>query len=152
MSLPHSVSRFALALWCAICASVATAHEFWIEPLDYQVLPGTNIVANLKNGENFDGISLAFIDRNFTRFDVVVGDSITPVTGRMGDSPALDVPAPQSGLPDNGLVVVVHETTPSFVTYSEWDKFLAFAQHKDFRDIAARHAANGFGPVPFKER
>jgi hypothetical protein len=147
MSHPHSVSRFVLAMWCAICASVATAHEFWIEPTEYQVLPGTNIVANLKNGQNFEGISLAFFDRNITRFDVVVGDTVTPVTGRMGDSPALDLPGP-----DNGLVVVVHETTPSFVTYSEWDKFLAFAQHKDFRDIAARHAANGFGPVPFKER
>lgn len=139
--------RVFLALWCAICASVATAHEFWIEPKEFQVAPGEQISAQLKNGQNLQGISLAYFDRNITRFDVIIGDKINPVEGRMGDSPALDMSAPA-----NGLVVVVHETTPSFVTYKEWEKFLAFAAHKDFADIHARHEANGFGPAPFKER
>jgi len=65
----------------------------------------------------------------------------------MGDRPALDAAAP-----GDGLVVVVHETTPSFVNYKEWAKFQKFADHKDFPDMAARHAANGFPDPPFKER
>ncbi|WP_299280702.1 DUF4198 domain-containing protein [uncultured Tateyamaria sp.] len=143
MTLP----RFILALWCAICASVATAHEFWIEPQAYQVSSAGKIVADLKNGQEFVGTSLSYFPRNFTRFDVVVGDTVRPVEGRMGDRPALDVPAPL-----DGLAVVVHETTPSFVTYKEWAKFQKFADHKDFANIKARHAENGFPEPPFKER
>ncbi|WP_223421227.1 DUF4198 domain-containing protein [Tateyamaria pelophila] len=139
--------RIFLAFWCAICASVATAHEFWLEPGAFQVAPGDQITAQLKNGQKFEGMSLSYFDRNIARFDVVMGDVVTSVDGRMGDSPALDIPASETG-----LVVVVHETTPSFVTYKEWEKFAAFAGHKDFADIYARHEANGFGPVPFKER
>lgn len=141
------LTRVFLAFWCAICASVASAHEFWIEPAAYHVAPGDHVTAQLKNGQAFKGISLAYFERRFTRFDVIIADKVVPVDGRMGDSPALDVVAPKSG-----LMIVVHETTPSLVTYRDWEKFLVFAQHKDFPDIAARHAANGFGPVPFKER
>lgn len=109
--------------------------------------PSGRIVADLKNGQNFEGTSLAFFPKNFTRFDVIQGDTLRPVEGRLGDRPALAVPAPVGG-----LVGIVHETTPSFVTYSEWEKFVAFAEHKDFPDIKARHEANGFPPAPFKER
>jgi len=111
------------------------------------VAPATQITARLKNGQEFKGTTLSYFDRNIARFDIVVGDEVTAVDGRMGDNPALDVTA---GAP--GLVIVVHETTPSFVTYKEWEKFETFAAHKDFPDIAARHAAHGFGDVPFKER
>ncbi|WP_299042088.1 DUF4198 domain-containing protein [uncultured Tateyamaria sp.] len=139
--------RLFLALWCAILTTSATAHEFWIEPEVYQVPPSGKIIARLKNGETFEGVNLAYFERRIERFDVVVGDTIRPVEARMGDNPALDVPAPVGG-----LVVVVHETTPSLLTYKEWAKFLKFADHKDFADIEARHAANDFPAPPFKER
>lgn len=136
-----------MVFWCAIQAGYATAHEFWIEADAYQVAPGENIVANLKNGQEFVGTTLSYFDRNFSRFDVIHGDTGRNVQGRMGDRPALDQPAP-----GDGLVTIVHETTPSLVNYKEWTKFQAFADHKDFPDMAARHAANGFPPPPFKER
>ena len=136
-----------LCIWCAIFTGSATAHEFWIEADRYQVAPGENIVANLKNGELFEGTTMSYFTRSFTRFDVVQGSSGTTVQGRMGDRPAFDQPAP-----GEGLVTIVHETTPSFVNYKEWKKFQKFADHKDFRDMAARHSANGFPPPPFKER
>lgn len=105
------------------------------------------IVARLKNGEAFEGVNLAYFERRIARFDVVVGDTIQPVEARMGDNPALDVPAPVGG-----LVVVVHETTSSSLTYKEWAKFQKFADHKDFANIETQHAANGFPAPPFKER
>ncbi len=141
------LSRLFLIVWCALAASSATAHEFWIDAETYQVPAGGQLVANLKNGQIFEGTTLSYIPRNFSRFDVIQGDTIRPVEARMGDRPALNVPAPM-----DGLVAVVHETTPSFVNYKEWEKFQTFADHKDFPDIAARHAANGFPPVPFRER
>jgi hypothetical protein len=135
------------ALWCAILATSATAHEFWIEPEAYQVPASGQIVARLKNGEDFEGIALAYFDKRITRFDIVVGDTVGPVVARLGDNPALDMPGPISG-----LVVVVHETTPSTLTYKDWAKFQKFADHKDFADMKTRHAANGFPDAPFKER
>ncbi|KIC48730.1 DUF4198 domain-containing protein [Tateyamaria sp. ANG-S1] len=139
--------RLIVPLWCAICATSATAHEFWIEPERYQVPPSAQIVARLKNGEEFEGVNLSYFERRIARFDVVVGDTIRPVEARMGDNPALDVPGPVEG-----LVIVVHETTPSLLTYREWAKFQKFADHKDFPNIAARHADNRFPEPPFKER
>jgi len=139
--------RVALTVWCAIVGTIATAHEFWIEAERYQVPPSEQIVARLKNGQEFEGVDLAYFERRIARFDVVVGDTIRPVEARMGDNPALNVPAPVGG-----LVIVVHETTPSFVTYKEWEKFQTFADHKDFPDWRAEHAKLGFSDPPFKER
>ena len=141
------LSRLVLTLWCAICAGVATAHEFWLEADGYQVPTDGNIVVDLKNGENFAGTTLSFFGRNITRFDVVLGDDLRPVTGRMGDRPALDTPAPAEG-----LAIVVHETTPSFVNYKDWAKFQKFADHKDFAGWRVQHEALYFPDPPFKER
>ena len=131
---------------CLTLPALASAHEFWIEPGAYQVEPGEEITADLKNGENFSGINLSYIDRNIARFDIAMADEVAPVEGRMGDRPALKLSADRSG-----LIVVLHETTPSSLTYKTWDKFQTFADHKDFPDIRARHDARGLPEVDFKE-
>ncbi len=107
---------------------------------------GDQLVANLRNGQNFDGIALAWFENRFTRFEMVSGDSVTPVLGRMGDTPAL-----QSTAPMDGLLIILHETEPSSLTYTEWDKFLAFAAHKDFPNAASDHAAAGWPQDKFRE-
>ena len=104
------------------------------------------VVANLKNGEEFEGVALSWFDRNFTRFDMVLADETRPVTGRLGDTPALS----SVGWAD-GLMVVLHETTPSTLTYTDWDKFMRFADHKDFPNAAADHVANGWSQERFRE-
>lgn len=124
----------------------ALAHEFWIEPTEFQVGAGEDLVANLRNGQNFEGTALAWFDNRFTRFDMISGDDLTPVPGRLGDTPALNTTAP-----NEGLLVIVHETTPSSLTYTEWEKFLAFADHKDFKTAAADHEANGWSQERFRE-
>lgn len=141
------VSRLVLTAWCAMCASIASAHEFWIEAEQYQVPVSENLVAVLKNGEDFEGVSLGYFERSIARFDIVMDGQTQAVTARLGDNPALDNPAPTEG-----LAIVVHETTPSYVSYKTWEKFQKFADHKDFGDWRARHAALGFSDPPFKER
>ncbi len=137
-----------LAVIVAACmaAGPVLGHEFWIDATTYQVDPGTPIVANLKNGQNFVGSNLTYLDRRMTRFDMIQGATVLPVPGRMGDVPAMKVSAPQ-----DGLWVVVHETTPNTLTYREWAKFQTFADHKDFPDIRARHAARGLPEEDFVE-
>lgn len=125
----------------------ALSHEFWIDPEKYQVQSGAPLVANLRNGQKFKGTALAWFDNRFTRFEIAIGDQLLPVEGRIGDTPALQTTAPDA----DGLLVVLHETAPSNLTYKEWEKFLKFAAHKDFRDAAADHTAAGWPTENFRE-
>lgn len=139
--------RFFLTAAALVATLPAFAHEFWIEPLRYQVASGENLQADFKNGQEFKGNTLAFFDRNSARFEMILGDTVTQITPRAGDSPALDV----VGQATDGLAVVVHETTPSLLTYREWEKFLKFAAHKDFPNAAADHLAAGWSQERFRE-
>ena len=134
---------FVLALLCAVPAA---SHEFWIEPQQYQVESEAPLEAQLKNGENFNGINLAWFQNRFTRFEIIQGDNVTPVDGRMGDTPALKTTAPTEG-----LLVIAHETTESTITYKEWEKFLRFVEHKDFDDAVSTHEAEGWSKEEFGE-
>ena len=130
-----------------ICLSSAIyAHEFWIEPQNYQIEKGAPLVADLKNGQEFKGTSLAFFDRRIERFELFQAGSTTPVKGRVGDIPAL-----QGIAEEDGLLVVIHQTAPSKISYKEWKKFQAFADHKNFGEMRARHEALGFPTDIFKE-
>jgi cobalt/nickel transport protein len=141
------IPRLVFAASFALTASVATAHEFWIEPLRYQIDNGGTLEAEFKNGQEFSGNTLSFFDRRSALFQMAAAGEQRAITPRTGDNPALNVAAPG----DDMLVSVVHETTPSFVTYSEWAKFLKFAAHKDFKNAARDHIAAGWSQVKFRE-
>ena len=141
-----SLMRLAVAGWMVL-GTCASAHEFWIDAEQYQVESGAPVVAHLRNGEVFVGSSLAWLERNFTRFETVMGDMVRPVEGRMGDTPAMQAVAPDR----EGLLVVLHETTPSTLTYRDWEQFVAFAEHKDARDALEVHAAQGWPQTGFRE-
>lgn len=124
----------------------ATAHEFWIDPVEFFVSAGDEMAANLRVGQEFSGSSYSYLPRNFTRFEVYAGDEARPVEGRLGDVPALAM----AGLPE-GLAVIAHETTNSRLTYTEWDRFLRFAEHKDFGDVGTLHDERGLSREEFVE-
>jgi hypothetical protein len=122
------------------------AHEFWIDPTAFVIAPGAGIEAQLRVGTEFEGSAMSYLPRNFTRFDVVTGDQIRPAEGRLGNIPALDMADMAEG-----LAVVVHETTQSRLTWSEWERFEAFVDHKDLGDIVALQAARGLDQVDVRE-
>lgn len=122
------------------------SHEFWIEPENYQVQNDETLIANLKNGQNFNGVDLGYFDNRFVRFDIIQNGVTQPVQGRLGDVPAL-----VTALDQDGLVVIIHQTTPAKITYRDWDKFQAFADHKGFTGIRAQHQALGFPSDGFSE-
>lgn len=143
-----TISRLRLCA-CLLFAWLATplfAHEFWIAPEKYQLAPGEPLIAQFKNGENFKGINLGFFDRRSERFEWVIGDKTEPLSPRQGNIPVLDM-----AVPGEGLMVIAHETTASKITYKTWDEFQAFADHKDFPDIRARHLARGLPEDGFAE-
>ncbi len=143
------LSRFpiVLSLIVACCMSTAAAsHEFWISPEEYQIAPNEQVRAFFRNGEDFRGIDLPYFDKQSARFEVGFGNEVTEIAPRMGDSPALNF-TPEG----TGLLVVLHETAPSTIRYRSWAKFQAFADHKDFADMRARHLGRGLPEEGFFE-
>lgn len=138
--------RLFAAMLCVLPVT-ATAHEFWIEPLSYQVDANHRLQAQFKNGQEFKGNSLSFFDRSSERFDIIFDGKVQPVTTRSGDSLALDIAIPAK----DKLISVVHETTSSKLTYREWAKFQKFAAHKDFASAEKDHIAAGWSQIKFRE-
>ncbi len=135
------------AALCFICfAFPAICHEFWIEPQAYQVAPDEKMQAVLLNGQEFEGSELGFLPLRFTRFTMASGMRQANVENRIGARPALDTPPLAEGLHAIG-----YQSRMSTLGYSEWEKFMKFADHKDFQDIQARHDARGLPRTGFNE-
>jgi hypothetical protein len=147
MEFPMRILAIAFALTAALpVPSQVLAHEFWIEPLSYQVQLDDMISGELTNGQEFAGSQLAYLPQRFERFTVAAGMRQGDVENRLGARPALDI-APLS----EGLHVISYQSTLSTLTYTEWAKFLGFSEHKDFADIEAIHDARGLPREGFVE-
>lgn len=129
-----------------------SAHEFWIDATPYQFAPGAAVTADLRNGQEFSGISLPYLTNSFDRFASFHNDNLNTYLGRNGDFPAFR----RDDLSATGLLIIAHETSPSEITYDSWQKFETFAAEKGlledvsqsrsdiiesgFRETYSRHA------------
>lgn len=140
--------RALMLLSCMACfASAAKAHEFWIDPVAHQVKPGAQVQAHLKVGQDFEGSNYSFVPSNFVRFDMALGGEVQPMPGTVGDRPAVNVV-----LDGEGLLTVIHQTTDQHLTWSTWDKFASFLEHKDLTHWVAEHDARGLSRMRVRER
>ena len=131
-----------------VCAALpALAHEFWISPQTYTVPAGGQLVADIRVGQSFAGPAYAFIPQRFERFDLVMGDKVIPVEGRIGDRPALNMTAPAEG-----LVSVVHQTGDNLITWDKSGMFESFVEHKDFAWALDENKQRGIPETGFAER
>lgn len=135
-------------LTCLILPVMAQAHEYWISPHAYQVAPGEQVIADLKNGQKFKGYDMAFFESRIARSEFTLNGITTQTTGRAGDVPALKLTSTDS---DTGLMQIAHQTTLQKVRYSDWEKFTGFVAHKDFTGALDRHAERGLPQTGFTE-
>ncbi len=138
---------FALAVVGCLVGFGAAAHEFWIDPLAYQVGENDPLQANIRVGQDFEGTAFPFLPPSTKRFEIVLDGTAQPVIGRPGDRPALNMAIGQ-----NGLAVVVHVTRDYHLSYSEREKFVNFVTHKDAAWVLDQHAARGLPDTGFRER
>ena len=124
----------------------ALSHELWLDSKSFQIKSDEILEIDLRNGENFKGVNLSFFSNRIKQFFWVQNKKRTNVTSRMGDVPAMRVI-----MENDGLVSVVYESTPSFLTYTEWEKFVDFVIQKDLGDALMRHSDNGWPKDRFKE-
>ena len=135
-----------VALICGLAPTLSRAHELWIEPERWQLENGDEIRADILNGQNFSGSKLAWFFRNVSRADIAYGPVQYQMSGRIGDRPALVTQAQE-----DGLAVIIHETTPSRISYNTWEKFQKFVDHKDLGITRADHEAKGHPAEGFAE-
>lgn len=120
------------ALAAAISAGPLAAHEVWIDADRWQVEPSDRIVADLRNGEIFEGIDLAWLPPRIVRAEIRSGGETRDIAGRAGDIPAFDI-----GTDDPGLVVLGYQGAPSALTYDSYEKFESFALEKGHAALIA---------------
>ncbi len=135
-----------LALIFSLISAPAMAHEFWIEPTDYQVAADTNLEADIVNGQEFTGLKLSYLPQRFVNFVLFSGEESARVDGRPGDRPALQ----QEPIAE-GLNIAAYQANNATVTYENWEKFQNFVDHKDFGDVLSLHEARGLSLNGFKE-
>ncbi|WP_276605906.1 DUF4198 domain-containing protein [Pseudooceanicola onchidii] len=117
-------------------ATQSKAHEFWLEPQNYQSDAGATINIDIRNGEDFKGLTLSWFDPRIQAAFINDG-TLSDYKGLPGDLPGMKVTV------GDGLTVVGYASTLSRLTYDSWEKTLSFASHKDFPWFTARHADRG---------
>lgn len=135
-----------LAFILALVASPVMAHEFWLEPLDYQVAPDGRLEADIVNGQQFTGVKLPYLPQRFVNFVIFAGDQSTRVSGRPGDRPALN----QAPLAE-GLNIAAYQAVNATVNYETLEKFESFVKHKDLGNAVAVHRERGLSEENFGE-
>lgn len=129
-----------------IMAQAASAHEFWLEPLAFEVAPETNIKVHIKVGQMMDGDTYAYYPSNFERFDMTVGDETKPLTGRFAQSPAVEQLAELKG-----LHVLTYQSKPSTLRYEKRETFESFLKNEGIEWVLKAHERRGLPELDFTE-
>ncbi len=111
------------------------------------VSPGEPVVADIRVGEAYEGSAFSYIPLRFRRFDYAFNGDILPVEGRIGDRPAMTQP-----VDGEGLLVAIHVTQDQSLTWTTWERFVGFLEHKDLGWGLAEHDARGLSRENVRER
>ncbi|MEE9453775.1 MAG: DUF4198 domain-containing protein [Paracoccaceae bacterium] len=134
-------------LTCLLAAALpAFAHEFWLQAQDYTLETGQKLRVEIRVGQDFKGNEYSFNPEQFTEFALTDGHGKTPVEGRIGDMPAVEI------IPENdGLIVLNHFSTSQRLIYQDAEKFEDFLESKGLDWVLAKHRERGLPAVGFKE-
>ena len=127
--------------------SQVNAHEFWIEPTQYQ-LNDDLINSHLRVGQEFQGMVLMYNPQDFKIFKILSGskNKKEKIKGILGDVPAINI---TTNL-DN-LLIIYHETKDKYVDYKKFQKFEDFVNEKGYHHLINTHFEKGFPQSNFIE-
>lgn len=109
-------------------------HEYWLQPLDFRPETGSNLQAELRDGEDFSGFEIGHFPKRIERFDYIQDQLISAVNSQSGDFPALSMTVHK-----DGLMLLAYETKPRAVQFGRLSQFLDFAAEKGFANAEQRH-------------
>ncbi len=132
--LEKLIRNFILLLVVVASVSQLSAHEFWLEPINYKIEVGKALRAHEKVGQDFKGNKYAYLASSYKLLDLTIGEKSRAVKSRLGDMPAVN-----EVVNEEGLAILSAVTTPSDVTYKTWEKFSDFIKSKDLDWVLVEH-------------
>jgi len=142
----HQTLPAVMWLLSALASLDLQAHEFWIEPIRFEITTGDVLQAHVRVGQEMRGDSLHYIPQRFEVFNLTAADATRPVQSRTGDNPAVN-----EIVQDNGLHVLSYVSTDSQLTYSDPETFENFLKHEGIEWVRAAHQKRGLPAQGFKE-
>jgi uncharacterized GH25 family protein len=127
-------------------AGPAGAHEFWLEPDDYNPKVGQKIPLNIRVGQFFDGEALLYLTDTFFNFTKFEGGKKQAIKGLDGDDPAATL-----AFKTPGLAIITYYAQPIDLTFEKWEKFVSYLNLVGLEHIVARHRAKQYPETGVKE-
>jgi Domain of unknown function (DUF4198) len=119
---PSSIAKRFACLGVAVAisqlSSPATAHEFWIDPIEFTPKVGTTVPIVHRIGQNFLGDTYPFVRKLSRRFSIVDSKGERAIKTVDGDDPAAEV---KFATP--GLSIVVYQRVAELVTFKTYTQF-----------------------------
>lgn len=144
--LEKLISGFILLLVVVASVSQLSAHEFWLEPINYKIEVGKTLRAHEKVGQEFKGNKYAYLASSYASLDLTINDKSRAVKSRLGDLPAVS-----ELVNEEGLAILSAVTTPSDVTYKTWEKFSDFIESEGLDWVLAEHKKRNLPESNFTE-
>lgn len=129
-----------------LMAGPSGAHEYWIEPLDFTVAPDAQMLAFLKVGSDFKGSTFPYIPPQFQSFTITHDGVTADYIGQVGDSPALQVAAPEAG-----LNILAYHSKPNRLSYRDPDLLEKYLKAEGLDRVLDAHRAAGLPEVGITE-
>ena len=127
------------------------AHEVWIEPHSAHLSKGENLLADLRIGDMFKGDHLIYIPQQTEKLLVLMESGSFDLQPKIGSRPVVLVPSEKlDGI--SGDLVVVYESTNSYIQYGSKEKFFRFAVKKGFSGVRKAHERRRLPEGGFVER
>ncbi len=114
------------------------AHEFWIEPEQYEITVGDMLKADLRNGEKYKGNRLYYLKHRFKKFEIHNESGIHKIEGSDGDQPALAFKTSEAG-----LHILSYQSVFDMLTMEKWEKFVSYLNNQGLDGIEKRHLERG---------
>ena len=136
----------AIGLAFTLWASGLEAHEFWVEPVTFQVDLGDEIAVDLRVGQMLAGRSYPYLSHKFARYEVTDSAGVHALLGNEGDLPSAAYAAAAPG-----LNIISYDALPERLTYDAFRDFVDFVEEEGLPTIAARHRERGLPDTGFVE-
>ena len=143
---PLRATAFVTTLIAVMASTSVRAHEYWLEPARFEVKVGDKIEADLRNGENFKGNRLYYLENTIERFEITSNSGTFKVKGDNGDQPALSYQTAEAG-----LHILSYQSTFSTLGFKKWDKFTSYLDNQGLDGIASLHEKRGLPKTGFVE-
>ena len=131
-------------LMCFLAAALllpiwpSSAHEFWIDPVQFTPKAGASVPIVFRIGSNFQGDTYPFVRSLSRRFTVTDRQGERTIKTLDGDDPAAEFRFASSG-----LSVLVHERVPEQVVFTTFAKFQESLTSEGLEPIIEKHQSTG---------